>query len=223
MVPTRAIRHGGGVDDGYSDRLDALEQTWQLWAQVGDDMTDEQWSTGTRCGRWDVAALYAHHSAFPAALIAPPPLPAGPVGEPVSAVEVLRRFNASGGVAETMAGAVADAAVAEAAQHGRRDLVDRFGVVGPRALHALRGVEATTLVPWPAADAVLTMAEALRIVVLEATVHLLDVQRALGLPPSVPAPALSGTVQVLAELCPAVEFVEAATGRSPRSPLPVLR
>lgn len=67
------------------------------------------------------------------------------------------------------------------------------------------------------------MALRLRIVLLEATVHLLDVQRALDHPPVVPTPALQDTVQLLAELVPAVEFVEIATVRSTHSPLPVLR
>jgi hypothetical protein len=39
----------------------------------------------------------------------------------------------------------------------------------------------------------------------------------------VPPLALKDTVLVLAELAPAVEFIEAATGRSTHSPLPVLR
>jgi len=54
-------------------------------------------------------------------------------------------------------------------------------------------------------------------------VHLLDIQRALDHPPVVPKPALQDTVQLLAELAPAVELIEAATGRSTHSPLPVLR
>jgi hypothetical protein len=68
-----------------------------------------------------------------------------------------------------------------------------------------------------------TLVEALRIVVMETTVHLLDVQRALAYPPVVPPQALQDTVQLLAHLVPAVEFIEAATGRSTQSPLPVLR
>ncbi|MGH4007470.1 MAG: hypothetical protein ACRDTH_04765 [Pseudonocardiaceae bacterium] len=58
---------------------------------------------------------------------------------------------------------------------------------------------------------------------MEATVHLLDIQRALDHPPVVPPPALQATVQLLAELAPAIELIEAATGRSTHSPLPVLR
>jgi hypothetical protein len=56
-----------------------------------------------------------------------------------------------------------------------------------------------------------------RIVLLEATVHLLDVQRALDHPPLVPSPALKDTAQLVAEVAPAVEFIEAATGRSTHS------
>ncbi|MCU1683205.1 MAG: hypothetical protein JWQ81_3944 [Amycolatopsis sp.] len=72
-------------------------------------------------------------------------------------------------------------------------------------------------------DAVVFAVEALRIVLLEATVHLLDVQRALGRAPIVPEAALDETARLLVEVAPAVEFIEAATGRSSSSPLPILR
>lgn len=211
------------MDDVYLDRLDALEQIWQVWAQLGDDLTEEQWSTGTRCPGWDVAAVYAHYSVFPLFMSAAPPLPDGPVGEPVTAVEIVRRFNAPDGAAHTRAETLADEVVSDAAAHTRRELVDRFSVHGPRALHWLRQAEATAVVPWPVSGTPVTLVEALRIVLLEATVHLLDVQRALDHPPVVPTPALRDTVQLLAELAPAVELIEAATGRSTHSPLPVLR
>ncbi len=208
--------------DVYLGRLDALEQTWQVWGQLGRDLTEQQWSRPTRCPRWDVAGVYAHASVFPVAMSAPPPVPEGPVGEPLTAVEVLRRFNAPGGAASTMARTVADAAVREAAELARAQLVDRFTVQGSRALQGLRKTEATMIVPWPASGGVMTLVEALRIVVMESTVHLLDVQRALDHSPAVPMQALQETVHLLAELAPAVELIEAATGRSTRSPLPVL-
>jgi uncharacterized protein (TIGR03083 family) len=211
------------MDDVFMGRLDALEQTWRVWAQLGESLTEEQWATATRCPGWDVAALYAHHSGFPLLMSALPSSADGTVKEPLTAVEVVRRFNAPNGVAHSMAGTVADGADLEAARHTRRELVDRFIVHGPRALQWLRHAEATIMVPWPASGGVLTLVEALRIVLLEATVHLLDAQRALGHPPVVPTQALQDTVQLLAELAPAVEFIEAATGRSTHSPLPVLR
>ena len=208
---------------GYANRLEALDQTWQVWAELGRKMTEAQWSSPTRCPGWDVAALYAHHSGFPVALSAPPPPPARPAGEPITAVEVLRRFNAPGGAASTLAQAVADHAVTQAAQHDRGELVDRFRVLAPRVVDRLRTAQADLVVPWPAAEACVTLVETLRIVLMEATVHLLDLQRALELAPDVPAAALGSTVRLLAEVAPAVELIEAATGRSATSPLPVLR
>jgi hypothetical protein len=72
---------------GYANRLGALDQTWQVWAELGRKMTEAQWSSPTRCPGWDVAALYAHHSGFPVALSAPPPPPARPAGLPITAVD----------------------------------------------------------------------------------------------------------------------------------------
>jgi len=218
----RVTWHSRFMDDVYSGRLDALEQTWRVWAEIGKGLSDNLWSTPTRCPGWNVAALYAHHSAFPRDMSAPLPL-SDAVGDPVSAAELLRRFNVPDGVAHTMAKTLADLVVLDATEHTRRELIDRFSVRGPRALQRLRQVDATLVVPWPTSGAVIMLVEALRIVLLEATVHLLDVQRALGCPPAVPSQALNDTAQLLAELAPAVEFIEAATGRSTHSPLPVLR
>jgi uncharacterized protein (TIGR03083 family) len=217
------VGHTCAMDDVYRCRLDALEQTWGVWGQLGEDLTEEQWSRPSRCPGWDVAALYAHYSRFPLDLSTLPLAAAGLVGEPLTAVEVLKRFNAPNGVAHAMAGMVADGAVSEAAAHTRRELVDRFVVHGRRALQGLRSAEATLVGPWPASGGVITLVEALRLVLMEATVHLLDVQRALDHPPAVPPEALRDTVQLLAEVAPPIDFIEAATGRSAHSPLPVLR
>jgi hypothetical protein len=99
------------MDDVYLGRLAALEQTWQVWAQLGDDLTEEQWSTATRRPGWDVAAVYAHHSASPLALSTLPPPPDSPVGELVTAVELLRRRNAPDGLSGLR-------------RHGRHDRVN---------------------------------------------------------------------------------------------------
>jgi hypothetical protein len=74
-----------------------------------------------------------------------------------------------------------------------------FADTGPRGIAALSERPADGLVPWPSAGAVTTWAEAVRIVLLESTVHL------------------------LADLADPVAFVDAATGRSSASPLPVVR
>jgi hypothetical protein len=69
---------------------------------------------------------------------------------------------------------------------------------------------------------VTTWAEAARIALLEAVVHLLDVLDALGRAPDLPAGALRETVHLLADLADPVAFIEGATGRA-GSPLPLLR
>jgi len=68
-----------------------------------------------------------------------------------------------------------------------------------------------------------TWVEALRIVLMESVVHLLDVVNGLARAPEIPADALHETALLLAEVADPVRFIEAATGRSPDSPLPVLR
>jgi hypothetical protein len=121
-----------------------------------------------------------------------------------------------------MADQVADGAVTLAAQVGPPGLVAFFADAGPRGIAALRDRAADGLVLWPAAG-VTTWAEAVRIVLLESVVHLLDVLDALGRTPDVPPDGLRETADVLAELADPVAFIEAATGRSAVSPLPVLR
>jgi hypothetical protein len=59
--------------------------------------------------------------------------------------------------------------------------------------------------------------------ILEATVHLLDLQRALGVAPDVPYAGLEHTVEVLARMTPPVDFIELATGRRKIALFPVLR
>lgn len=137
--------------------MDALEQTWQVSAEIGEGLTEHQWSAPTRCSGWGVAATYAQHSAFPLALATP--LPGGSVGEPLTAVEVLRRLNAPGGVAYAMAEAVADSAAEDTAGVLRRELVERFGVQGPAAVVGLRLADLVDVVPWPASGGVVSLAE----------------------------------------------------------------
>ena len=72
--------------------------------------------------------------------------------------------------------------------------------------------------------AMLPLAEAVSIGILEATVHLLDLQHALEVvPPDVPGAGLEHTVGLLAAMTPPVDFIELATGRSEVGLFPVLR
>ncbi len=113
----------------YQQRIDALEAVWARWAEVGACLTDAEWSTPSRCAGWDVAALFAHVGVFPHAVLDPPQADGG---DPVTAADILRGFNATSGVASTMADQVAEHAVALAAQVGRAGLV-AFFAEGDRA------------------------------------------------------------------------------------------
>ncbi len=206
----------------YQERVDALAAYWQRWAALGATLSDDQWSAGSRCTGWDVAALYAHVGPFATAVAEPPPPPeAG--GDPVTAVDILRGFNVSGGAAHAMADELAGYAVSMAAELGRPALLAFFADDGPRGIAALRGQAPDARVPWPGAAAVTTWGEAVRIVLMEAVVHLLDVLDALHLPADVPPAGLRDTAHLLADLADPVEFVNAASGRTTPTVLPVLR
>jgi uncharacterized protein (TIGR03083 family) len=210
-------------DASYLHRIDTLEAVWASWAEVGGGLGTEQWSSPTRCPGWDVAALFAHVGVFPGAIVDPPPAPVGGNEPTVTAVDILRGFNVPGGVAHGMAEQVAEAAVSIAARLGPQALVAAFAENGPRAIDALRRREPASPVPWPATGRMTTWAEALRIVLLESVVHLLDVLHSLDRRPCVPASGLREAAHLLAEIAEPISFIEAATGRSVRSPLPVVR
>lgn len=211
------------TDSVFVRRVDALEATWSRWAELGRDLTEQQWQAPTRCAGWDVATQYAHVGMFLQVLAGPLPTPDGFPDEPATAVQILRGFNAPGGVAEAMADSVADAAVTTAAAAGRDARVGPYAVDGPRGIAALRAAGAASLVPWPAAGVVVPLVEGVRIILMESVVHLLDVLDALNLPTEIPGNAVRETAALLAEVADPLAVVDAATGRTAASPFPVLR
>jgi uncharacterized protein (TIGR03083 family) len=194
------------------DRLATLDALWSVWAEHGRVMTDEQWRRPTRLGDWDVRSLYAHVAWWPVAFSAlidrvrdsEQPTHA-------TAAALLRAFNAPDGVANTMRDTVATDARRYADNCSAAQMVEQFAVTGPQASAGARQLGA--VVVDYLGQALLRLDEAVSIGILEATVHLLDLRHALGLPPDVPAAGLAHTAAVLAQMAPPVEFVEAATGR----------
>lgn len=212
------------VDSAYSRRLDALAAVWHQWLEIGRGIGRDDWAAPTRCEGWDVACLYAHHSLFPLMLGRPAPQTTGEhEGKVLSAPEILKGYNVEGGVAHTMAQPVADRARNDADRLGREELVDRFEAPAEQTIRFLAAADPESLIPWPRSGGVTPMREAIRIALLEATVHLLDVLRALNRNPTVPRPALDESAALLAATVPQIDFIEAATGRTLTSPLPVLR
>jgi uncharacterized protein (TIGR03083 family) len=211
-------------DAVYSRRLDALAAVWHQWLEIGRSLRRDEWEAPSRCEGWDVGCLYAHHSRFPLMLSTTPVQDARDEEQRVlTAPEILTGYNVDGGVAETLAESVADGARREAGLMGQDELVDRFDEPAERAIKALQAADPELLIPWPRSGAVTPLREGIRIALLEATVHLLDVLRALNRNPTIPRFALGESAALLAAMVPQIDFIEAATGRSATSPLPLVR
>jgi uncharacterized protein (TIGR03083 family) len=204
----------------HEDRLATLSTLWSAWAEHGQAMTGEQWELPTRLGTWDVRSLYAHASSWPRAL--PALIEQVVEAEPThdTAAALLRDFNAPDGAANRYRDLNATSAGQDAAGYSSAALVEQFTGTGPRALAAARRQGPVAVNYF--GQAVLPIGEVVSIGILEATVHLLDLHRALGRPPDVPAGGLAHTAALLAEMAPPVDLIEAATGRTTAAPFPVL-
>ena len=203
------------------DRLTTLGLLWAAWEHQGQTLSAEQWQRPTRLGDWTVRMLYAHAASWPVGF-------AHLVGQVrqvapthASAAELLGEFNQPGGIATSQAGRVAAAAQEDAATYTPAQLIEPFSVTGPKAIATARQLGSVVVDYF--GRAMLALDEAVSIGILEATVHLLDLQRALEVPPAVPRAGLEHTVGLLAAMAPPVDFIELATGRSQVAAFPVLR
>jgi hypothetical protein len=136
-----------------------------------------------------------------------------------TAAALLGEFYRPGGIATSQADRVAGAqedAVRPA------QLIESFAVTGPQAITTARRL-GPVVVDYFGRAMLALEEEEVSIGILDATVHLLDLQRALGLPPTVPAAGIEHTVGLLAHMTPLVDFIGVATGRSSVALFPVLR
>jgi uncharacterized protein (TIGR03083 family) len=202
------------------DRLSTLDSLWSVWASHGVSMTDEQWRLPTRLAGWDVRSLYAHHGGWVVGLSML--LDSVRDVEPThaSAAALLRDFNAPDGVAHTRRAAAAAGAREDAEKYGTAAAVEQFTTNGPRLVAAAR-TRGSVVVDY-FGRAMLRLDDVISIGIMEATVHGLDLRRALGREPDLPAAGLAHTAALLAEMAPPVGFIEAATGRGTTNPFPVL-
>jgi len=202
------------------NRADTLGSLWQAWAAQGEALTAEQWATPTRLPPWDVRALFAHASAWPRWLAyivtqereTPPTHP--------TAAALLLDFNAPDGLATRMRQSTADKAVDDGRKYTTEQMIAACAEVGPRALDEARALGDVVVDYLGLAR--LRLDEVLSIGIVEATVHLLDLQRALGVRPSAPPGGLALTASVLAGMADPVDLIEAATGRTGAEVFPVL-
>ncbi|WP_225729954.1 MULTISPECIES: maleylpyruvate isomerase N-terminal domain-containing protein [unclassified Nocardia] len=198
-----------------------LQELWFSWGERGAVLTRAQWATPTRLPGWTVRELFAHTAPTPSYLI---PSRTAVVDRPAafsSGAEILRFFNRPGGLAHTGADVIAEDARDAAAGLETAVLVRRFAEDGPAGWALLRELPPEAVLERPYLGTA-TLGAMYEIAVMEATVHLLDLVAAVGGPPP-PAAALRLTGEILVAVADPVEFIEAATGRTERSVLPVMR
>jgi uncharacterized protein (TIGR03083 family) len=198
----------------------ALADAWERWARRCAELTPQQWSTPTRCNRWDVHALVAH--------VCPDPAMFGMLDDAVvdgpaavtDAAEMLRRFNEPDGVAHTSADSLAEQAVADADKLTPEKVVTRFSECA-RILRD-RPMPDTTVITYPVVGSA-TLAVIGETALMEATVHLLDLADAVG--GVEPSPeALAATRDLLVAVPDAVAVVEVLAGRADASTaIPAIR
>jgi uncharacterized protein (TIGR03083 family) len=195
----------------YQDNTLALSDLWDSWADIGSNLTQEQWTLPTRCEDWDVQALFAHVSTGVGGLLSL--LNERKVdSEPdlVRATDIIHAVKPSPEVAEKLALRVSAMAIKDAHSQDPASLVERFR----------NGREVCLLAQQHLGDVAdyfgrghATIAGSVDLRVVEAAVHLLDLQASLGLPAKLPDSGMAVTMEFLVGLLPAVDFIEAATGR----------
>ena len=199
---------------------ETLADAWERWARRCVELTPQQWSTATRCRPWGVRELVAHvcpdRSMFDMLAAATTDQPAA-VSD---AAEMLRRFNAPGGIAHTSADNIAERAHAEATALTPDDAVTRF----TDCAEILRATPMSkeTVISYPVVGTT-TLAVVAEVALMEATVHLLDLADAVGgVHPS--EQALCATRDLLIAIPDPIAAIEVLAGRAdPAAAVPAIR
>jgi uncharacterized protein (TIGR03083 family) len=203
------------------DRLTTLARLWTAWSRQGRALSPEQWDRPTRLGDWTIRMLYAHAAGWPVGFSRLVGMVRDTQPTHATAAALLGDFNRPGGIATSQADDVAARARETASARPPAELIEQFAVTGPQAIATARRLGPVVVDYF--GRATLPLEEAVSIGILEATVHLLDLQRALDAPPDLPGDGVEHTVALLARMAPPVAFIELATGRSSAALFPVLR
>lgn len=199
---------------------EVLADAWERWARRCAELTPQQWSAATRCRPWDVRELVAHlcpdRSMFDLLYAAKTDQPAVVTG----AAEMLRRFNAPGGIAHTSADDIAERAHTEATALTPDAAVRRF----TECAEILRATPMSneTVISYPVVGTT-TLAVVAEVALMEATVHLLDLADAVGgVQPS--EQALAATRDLLIAIPDPIAAIEVLAGRAdPAAAVPAIR
>ena len=207
--------------DVLAERCDVLGDSWAWWSSTLSALDATAWSRETRLPGWDVAALSAHATLLVQGLsiLSAQPMPVEPSVR--SARDMLRRFNAPGGLATVLAEGLAVLARRQAAAMSHDDLIATFAVTGPQVIASMQA--SGPIVVEYFGNGTIPIVEAMSIAILEAVVHGLDLCAATGASTdSIPSAAMRHTVELLATMAEPVSFIDAATGRVASPVLPVL-
>ena len=199
---------------------ETLADAWERWAHRCVELTPQQWSRATRCRPWGVRGLVAHlcpnGSMFDMLTAARTDGPAAVT----DAAEMLRRFNAPGGIANTSADRIVERATTDATELTPENAVTRF----TECAEILRATPMSkrTVIFYPVVGTT-TLAVVAEVALMEATVHLLEVANAVGgIRPS--EQALAATRDLLIAVPDAIAAIEALAGRAdPATVLPAIR
>jgi hypothetical protein len=136
------------------------------------------------------------------------------------AAEMLRRFNAPGGIAHTSADNLAEQATSEAARVTPDDIVTRFTECAEMLRATTMSKE--TVITYPVVGST-TLAVVAEVALMEATVHLLDLADAVGgVQPS--DEALAATRDLLIAIPDPAAAIEVLAGRADPAPaVPAIR
>jgi hypothetical protein len=136
------------------------------------------------------------------------------------AAEMLRRFNAPGGIAHTSADNLAEQATSEAARLTPDDVVTRFTECAEMLRATTMSKE--TVITYPVVGST-TLAVVAEVALMEATVHLLDLADGVGgVQPS--DEALAATRDLLIAIPDPAAAIEVLAGRAdPAAAVPAIR
>jgi uncharacterized protein (TIGR03083 family) len=202
------------------DVREVLADAWERWAVRCGELTQEEWSTPTRCNPWHVRALVAHlcpnremFDMLDGAKTYEPPVV-------TDGADLLRRFNEPGGIAHSTAHDLAEQAVSDAEHLTPDAVVTRFNECA-RILRATP-MSDETVIKYPVVGTT-TLAVVAEVALMEATVHLLDLADAVGgVAPS--HEALTATRDLLIAVPDATAAVEVLAGRAaPETAVPAIR
>ncbi|MFK0114188.1 maleylpyruvate isomerase family mycothiol-dependent enzyme [Streptomyces sp. NPDC091217] len=200
------------------DRSALLAELWHAWLSYGRKIGPDAWEQHSGIGEWSVKELFGH------------------VARQIGVLEdMLRRATSRTAAAvdfptaadyfanfrdwrEEASALSARTAVVYAVDHSTAHMIAEFERAGD--VVALLSESLDQVLPTPFGTA--TARGYLTTRVVEATVHLVDLQRALGLAEHVPERASEVTALLLLEMCPRQAFIDAATGRGRTDFLPVL-